>query len=94
MARSPNEKAVAYANSNATRLYNSAMRSRLPSAFRIGWALVKKIAENVFEEGGSASQIKEKVLEVARQPVPERNPDAAKLPAVWHQGKREKRGGF
>lgn len=93
MAMSPEEKAVSYANSNATRLYNSAKRKQMPSAFRVGYNLVKDLAKKVFEQGGTASDVREMVLSVAKEPVPEKKPDAAKVPAVWHQGKREKRGG-
>lgn len=92
--KDPEAKAVGYANTNTTSLYNAAKRKELPRASSVGWALVKSIALNVFERGGTAAEVKKAVFEAASRPVPVHEGEKVPVRSPWAiNGRVIKKGG-
>ncbi len=79
--KSPEEKAIEFANRQATTLFRQARRKELPMASSLGWSTVKNIALRVFEQGGGAKAVREAILEHASQKC-ETKIDPVRLPRV------------
>jgi len=87
----PEERAVKFANTNATSMWKKALRKGLPRAGTVGWATVKAVAAEVFAAGGSAKEVEKRVLEIAAEPVePKVDPDRipSSLGLVLHKTPR------
>jgi hypothetical protein len=100
MPKSPQERAVEFANTNSYALYKRAKKRELPRAASLGWAVVHRIAEEVFANGGLAPLVREEVLKWAATPqdtyppiVEQKEKLIRKVPNYLSGGKVPRRAG-